>query len=26
MSVLGLSMRSMTRYVDEDLHGAEFRE
>ena len=26
MSVLGPSMRSMTRYIDEDLHGAEFRE
>ena len=26
MSVLGPNMRSMTRYVDEDLHGAEFRE
>ena len=26
LSVLGPSMRSMTRYVDEDLHGAEFRE
>ncbi|SDS60441.1 DinB superfamily protein [Streptomyces sp. TLI_053] len=26
MSVVGLSMRSMTRYVDEDLQGAEFRE
>ncbi|WP_424644857.1 DinB family protein [Embleya sp. AB8] len=24
--MLGSSMRSMTRYVDEDLHGAEFRE
>ncbi|WP_328426508.1 DinB family protein [Micromonospora sp. NBC_00389] len=24
--MLGPSMRSMTRYVDEDLHGAEFRE
>lgn len=26
LSVLGPSMRSMTRYVDEDLQGAEFRE
>src|ERR1700743_1915925 len=26
LSVLGPSMRIMTRYVDEDLHGAEFRE
>src|SRR3954447_10468159 len=26
LSVLGPSMRSMTRYVDEDLHGAQFRE
>ena len=26
LSVLGSSVRSMTRYVDEDLHGAEFRE
>src|SRR4051812_5601211 len=26
LSVLGPTMRSMTRYVDEDLRGAEFRE
>ena len=26
MSVLGPTVWSMTRYVDEDLHGAEFRE
>lgn len=26
LSVLAPSMRSMKRYVDEDLHGAEFRE
>ena len=26
LSVLGPSMRVMKRYVDEDLHGAEFRE